>query len=220
MKTYDVEQNSPEWYAARRGIPTASEFDKIITATGARSKQDSDYMDKLIAEYITGETCAVFKGTAETQRGKELEPEAIQAYELTTGATVTRVGFCTDDGRTMGCSPDALISTEGGLEMKCPSPHNHVFYMRTQKIAHEYTVQIQGNLLVTGRKWWDAMSYHPKMKPVIQRVERDNGFLLKMSQFINEFNVELKARIDALRASGYIDSDVPADDPGKYLRAG
>jgi hypothetical protein len=39
MITHDVTQGSPEWLEARLGIPTASEFDKIITPTGKPSTQ-------------------------------------------------------------------------------------------------------------------------------------------------------------------------------------
>src|ERR1035441_2290209 len=53
-------QLSEEWFAMRRGIPTASSFDKIITAGGKeekckRSTQDTAYMNRLLAEWVLGE---------------------------------------------------------------------------------------------------------------------------------------------------------------------
>ena len=38
MKIIEVEQNSPEWFAARVGRVTASCMEKIITPTGMESK--------------------------------------------------------------------------------------------------------------------------------------------------------------------------------------
>lgn len=220
MKIYDVEQNTTEWYAVRRGIPTASGFDKIITAGGKPSSQSSDYIDTLVSEYITAEDCKTFQGNAHTERGKLLEPQAIKSYEMINCVDVKKVGFVTDDARTMGCSPDALVGDDGGLEMKCPQGNNHVYYMRTNKHVDEYRVQVQGNLLVTGRRWWDVMSYHPKMKPVIVRVERNNDFLMRMSRMLMEFNQELADRIAQLRKDGFIDEDETGEDVSRFLRAG
>ena len=54
MKVHDVSQRSPQWYDLRRGTPTASAFDKLITSTGKPSKQASDYAIFLAAETIYG----------------------------------------------------------------------------------------------------------------------------------------------------------------------
>ena len=51
-------------------------------------------------------------------RGTELEPEARSFYEFETGATVTEVGFITNDDGTAGCSPDGLIDESVGWEVK------------------------------------------------------------------------------------------------------
>jgi hypothetical protein len=32
-------------------------------------------------------------------------------------------------------------------------------------------------LWISGRDWWDFMSYHPKMEPLIVRVFRDEEFI-------------------------------------------
>jgi len=51
---YDIEQGSERWLQARLGIPTASAFDKIVTSTGKASTQSNAYMNKLLAEWLTG----------------------------------------------------------------------------------------------------------------------------------------------------------------------
>jgi len=37
---------------------------------------------------------------------------------------------------------------------------------------------------ITGRKWWDFMSFHPMMEPVIIRVERDEEFIGKLNGLV------------------------------------
>ena len=49
--------------------------------------------------------------------------------------------------------------------------------MIDQKLPTQYRYQVHGQLLVTGRKWLDFMAYHPKLKPIIIRIERDNEIM-------------------------------------------
>jgi hypothetical protein len=48
----------------------------------------------------------------------------------------------------------------------------------------EHIEQIQGGLWVTGRKWWDFISYHPDfpedLRIYIQRVERDEEYIQRL----------------------------------------
>ena len=53
---FDFAQYSPEWWNVRRGIPTASEFDRILTpATGKPSKSADGYACQLIGERLSTE---------------------------------------------------------------------------------------------------------------------------------------------------------------------
>ena len=56
----------------------------------------------------------------------------------------------------------------------------HVGYLVKGNLYTDYLQQVQGQLLVTGRKWCDIVSYFPGIKPVIIRVERDEPFLIKL----------------------------------------
>jgi len=58
MIVHDVDQNTDEWFQLRLGIPSASEFDKLITSSGSRSKQLDAYANRLVAERLTGSTGA------------------------------------------------------------------------------------------------------------------------------------------------------------------
>jgi hypothetical protein len=198
MKIHNFEQGTKEWYAARLGIPTASEFSKIITPGGVASKSADDYANKLIAEIMSGESAETFDGNKWTQRGKELEPDAILYYEQLRNVTVQKVGFVTDDARTMGCSPDALVGDDGMLEIKILSPQNHVAQMLKPSVDREHYPQIMGQLFVAKRKWVDIMAYHPQMQAVIVRVERDDKFFFELTRLMAQFNKMLAEKMKTL----------------------
>lgn len=204
MKKYNFEQNTKEWYQARLGIPTASEFSKIITPGGAASKSAEDYANHLIAEMMCGEPVETFEGSKWTQRGKDLEPDAILFYEQTKNVTVERVGFVTDDNRTMGCSPDGLIGDDGMLEIKILSPKNHVAQMLKASVDREHYPQVMGQLYVANRKWVDVMAYHPVMPSIIIRVMRDDKYLFEMTRLMAQFNVTLKEKKQSLISNGFL----------------
>jgi len=75
MIVVDAEQRSDEWHAARLGIPTASNFKRIITGTGKASTQIDDYMDELLTERLTGRREEIYV-TEDMQYGIDNEPNA------------------------------------------------------------------------------------------------------------------------------------------------
>jgi len=172
MITIECEQGTEEWFQARLGIPTASDFNKIITPAKLEpSKQADTYINKLIAEWLRGKPDESFQSDW-MKRGQEVEEEARDFYIFQTDSKVKQVGFCLTDNKTYGCSPDGLVGKDGGAEIKCPSPGVHVGYLLGNKVPTEYRLQILGSLLVTGRKWWDFLSYHPDMESLIVRTSR------------------------------------------------
>ncbi|MFH1637860.1 MAG: exonuclease, partial [Candidatus Woesearchaeota archaeon] len=60
----DIIQGSEQWFKAKLGIPGSSSFDKIITTTGAISKQRTDYLYKLAAEILTGNQEETYQSAA------------------------------------------------------------------------------------------------------------------------------------------------------------
>lgn len=202
MIVHDVEQGSPEWQRLRAGIPTASQFNRIITPTGRASKQADEYMRHLIAERMMGLPLDSPK-TSWMERGMEMESEAVCYYEFERDCAVEPVGFITDDAHTYGASPDRLIGEDGVLEIKCPSPQVHIGYMLYKDVDLEYWCQLQGQLFVSGREWADICSYHPCLDSVILRVLRDEQFISRLAEEIAEFNQRLEAECARLEAEGF-----------------
>jgi hypothetical protein len=192
MKVYDCRQGSEEWLRVRAGIPTASQFDKIVTPTGRRSTQQELYMYTLLAERLLGRP--VLKHISQwMERGSEMEQHAVSYYEFERDVDTEPVGFIvTDDGR-VGASPDRLIADDGCLEIKAPSEGVQMMYLFESGGAYnEYKVQIQGQLWVTDRSWTDVLAWHPELPPALIRIERDTDFIMKMRPLIMAFSEELE----------------------------
>ncbi len=174
---HDVEQGSPEWASLRAGIPTASEFGRLVTGTGAPSKSLDGYARELAAEVFAGKPLTSFDGNAWMDRGRLLEEEAVKLYEFTNDATVQKVGFITNDANTAGCSPDGLIGDDSGLEIKCLKAESHLevvtYHNKHGRCPPKYTPQVQGCLYITGRKTWTQMFHHPDLPPLIVVCEPD-----------------------------------------------
>ena len=183
MKILDLEQGTYEWLQARLGCPSGSGFAKLITSSGQPSSSAETYINQLIAELITGQSTYVQK-TEWMERGNELEPIARMNYELETDCEVTEVGFCMHDSLKCGVSPDGLVGDDGGIEIKCPAPSTHVKYLRKGRLPAEYKAQVQGCLWITGRKWWDFMSFHPQMPNLLIRVERDEEYIGQLERLV------------------------------------
>lgn len=193
------EQGTEEWFAARLGKPSASNFGKLITATGKPSSSADGYINQLIAERLTGKS-EPFYVNDHMARGTELEPEAREAYEFITGKPVTEYGFILDDSKEFGCSPDGLVDTDGGLEIKCPAATTMVKYLRDpQALVKAYYQQIQGCLWITDSQWWDAFAYHPEMPHVLVRVERNEEFIHKLAGEVEAAVIEIKNQMEKLK---------------------
>lgn len=190
MRILDCEQRSDEWYAARRGVPTASEFGNIITPKKGEYATAADtYINFLIDELVRPQAASAFSGNRHTLRGEMLEPEARELYAFDRDVIPRTVGFILSDDGLMGCSPDSLIGEDGGLEIKSPDGPTHVKWVRGKTIPDEHKPQVHGCLIITGRKWWDFMSYCPGYDPFVVRVVRD-GFTEKLEAHLARFQKE------------------------------
>ena len=179
------EQGSPEWLASRLGRPSASMFSHLITTSGKPSSSAKKYIAEMVAERLTGRS-KPFYTNEHMERGNFLEPEAREAYEFITDLEVVETGFILHDSEEFGCSPDGLVANDGGLEIKCPSDGVHAGYLIDGKVPTKYYQQVQGCMWVTGRDWWDFMSYHPEMPHLLVRMERNEEFIEAMATEVNK----------------------------------
>lgn len=178
MIIIDVDQTSDDWNRLRAGLPTASNFSKLITSDGKQSKQLNEYAAGLAADATAGKPLDAWEGNKWTERGHEMEDFARSWYALESGNDVTQVGFVmTDDGR-YGCSPDGLTGT-GCIEIKCLSKTRHTlaiaYCQKHGRIPPEYVAQVQGEMMICEREWNDFVLWHPELPSIIVRQYPDDG---------------------------------------------
>ena len=169
---YVFPQGSPEWRAIRLGLVTASNIGKLITPTGKPAKNQgvTEYAQKLAAERVN-EFADEMPTTFQMNRGHFEEILARDLYSREF-APVTEVGFVTNKigGVLVGASPDGLVGDDGGIEIKSRLGKFQIATFLNNEVPPEYMLQIQFNLMVTGRDWWDFVQYSNGMRLFVKRV--------------------------------------------------
>lgn len=224
MIVHDVQQGSEEWHQIRLARPTASRFSDILKEprkkadreAGVMSQTAESYLAECFAEWDLG---GPVDGATSPwmERGQRQEAEALdhyQAFLAPKGAEVRPVGFVTlgDDLLAPGCSPDALVGKDGGLELKILAAKNHPKAMfKPDRFLKDHWAQVQGGLWITGRAWWHLVAYHPTMPPVVHRVERDEAFILNLESQVAEFTAMLEKRLVEFGYQPQRDSEGPEE---------
>ena len=205
MKIIDCIQGSPEWKVARLGIPTASEFSRLVTSMGERSKSLEPYARELASEIFADKTMSDFDGNMWSDRGRDLEQAAIELYEFTHDCVVQRVGFITTDDGLTGGSPDGLLGDDAGIEVKCLKAERHLDvlqkYQATGKTPPDYVAQVQGYMYVTGRSRWVLMLHHPDLPPIKISVAADPYFHKALAAGVAAVIAERDAVLASLRGT-------------------
>lgn len=134
------QQNTDAWYLERRGVITGSKLGDLVVYRGNKRKIG---FYEIMAERIG------IKDDSEDpmERGHDLEPVAIETFELQTGKKVTKVGLCKSDKNPyIGLSPDGFIENNGkyteAVEVKCLSSANHLRAYFEKEIPSDYEEQV------------------------------------------------------------------------------
>lgn len=195
-------QQTDEWFAKRLGKATASKFkDVMATIKAGEAATRRNYRVQLVVERLTGKKEDSYTNAAMTW-GNETEPLARIAYECRTGLFVEQVDFVDHPHLMAGASPDGLIGDDGGLEIKCP--HQSAVHVETIQsgMPSEHMAQVQGAMWITGRKWWDFVSYDPRMPEhlqlYVQRIERDDKYIAELEAKVTAFLCEVESTIKQL----------------------
>lgn len=197
----DCVQGEPEWFKARMGMPTSSKFATVMAVAqeGKERKTRNKYMRQLAGELITGEPMETFQNQ-HMERGKVMEDEARDFYAFTTDEPIQRIGFIRNGDR--GCSPDSFVGLSGMLEIKTALPDILIEKILADDFPPEHKAQCQGNLMVAEREWIDLSIYWPKMPMFTKRAFRDELYIRKMSEEIDQFNNELSELVEKIRLYG------------------
>lgn len=200
-----MEQRTEEWFEARMGCVTASRTAEVIAKTkSGYSASRANYMAELICEKLTGERQGGFSSAA-MQFGTQTEPQARMAYEIMTGATVVETGFVPHpEIAGFGASPDGLINDDGLIEIKCPNTATHIETLLNDKVPGKYITQMHVQMLCTGRRWCDFVSFDPRlpvdMQMFVRRVEFDEKLAKTIVEEVQKFIAEMETKIEQLKA--------------------
>ncbi|MCE4544624.1 MULTISPECIES: lambda exonuclease family protein [unclassified Caballeronia] len=200
MMSETIAQRTEDWRAARAGKITASRFGDAIAFTGGEpgdlyksgakkgqpkprvpASSRTKYMRELVFERVALSATHEISGHA-LRYGTEVERFGKDAFELETGLILEDAPFVTHPQYPfIGCSPDALIGADGGYESKCPMDEGVHIETWLSGMPEEHIAQVQGCMFVTGRKWWEFVSFDPRMAPRFQlyhqRVPRDDAYI-------------------------------------------
>lgn len=170
---WDVEQNTEEWARLRRGVLTASNIHKILTPAKLEMTKATGYLYDFCRQRLDDMPYGNFS-TRHTDRGHLEESLALTVYENKFGK-LKRCGFVenTMHGIKIGCSPDALFGDDGGVQVKSFTPNVQFGNIIEDKIEPEHALQVQFELLVTGRKWWDFVQQSSGTHQAVTRIYPD-----------------------------------------------
>lgn len=194
MEIFNMEQGSPEWFQVRLGIPTSSCFSKVMAK--GEGKTRSEYMRKLAGEVLTGGPSDGFSN-GHMERGKEMEPQARSAYEIMFDTEVEPVGFVRNHGA--GASTDGFVGTHGMVEIKTMLPHILIDVHDRGRMPPAHVAQVQGGMWITGRQWCDFIGFWPGLPLYVERIERDDHYIVELSNEVAVFNRELAAIVERMR---------------------
>lgn len=209
MKEHKVIQGSAQWYAARLGKPTASQFRRILTpAKGERSKQDRAYLYMLIAEKMLNRPLIKFPTTEYMEDGKANEPYAALEYQIQKDVVLEDIGFVTDDKERWGASPDRIFAANRKhiAEFKCPQFHSYLRALLEdeKEFIRQHKPQLMGQLFVGEFEKVMLIGYFEKQPFVVAEVGRDDVYIENLRVALRDFCEERDDKIKEAHKKGVL----------------
>ena len=192
-----IKQGTDEWHNARLAKVTASRLSAVMAKTkSGYSATRKNYMMELICQKLSGQREESYTNTA-MQRGNDLEPIARGAYEADKGVFVDEVGLILHPAEIdFAASPDGLVGNDGLVEIKCPNTATHVEFLQSGKIDNRYILQMYAQMLCTGRRWCDFVSFDDRLPEKLSfkcvRLDLDEGkaseILVEIKSFLSDLD--------------------------------
>lgn len=200
MEILNIQQNSPEWYEARQLKLTASK----ATAIGNCGAGLDTLVLELVSEYSSSRDVERYTNPA-MEEGNELEDQARFVYTALHDAPIKEVGFCVHNDY-VGCSPDGFVGEDGLIEIKCKQDKGHLSQMikGLKGIESSYIWQMQMQMLITGRKWCDFVSYNPYFdrKLLVYKIAADKTAHEKLLKGFKLGEEKIKEALEAANEKG------------------
>lgn len=192
---HDVKQNTDEWLKLRLGKFTGSRIPKLFMDKS--TKGYSQLLNEIAYERLTGKWLKHFENKW-TDRGHELEAEAIKQYELETFNKVARVGFV-ELNKDVGVSPDGHIGEHGMIQVKCYEFTHMCDFHFTGKISKNEELQCQAEMYGSERQWNILYIYHPQLKPYSYKILRNKDTINAIKREIEFAKIEVEKRMEIMK---------------------
>lgn len=208
MIIHKMEQRSEAWLQVRAGKITSTSFP---TMANGRAATIESLCRKAASQRLSGKPEEGGYTNAAMDNGIAMEDVARRAYEVDQFVHVRQVGFIELD-EYIGVSPDGLVGDDGGVEIKCPQQTTHLDYLLDRTgakdlkwIPSKYRWQIQGALWVTGRQWWDFVSYYPyfqvKTQLLVERITPDDNAFASLEKGAAYCRERIAAIVEAVNGN-------------------
>ncbi len=181
MRVLTETQRTPEWFAAKRGVISASMAH--VCLMGRRTKGRTLYVQSLADDLEGLPNFAEDDDPPWFRDGRYFEDWALGWYAFRNNIDPDLTGFVVhDDYSWIGCSPDGLVGADGLVEIKYRK-FIHTYKKHASHGAHKPVIaQVHTQMFVTGRRWCDYVNYwrsddHDLEKGHVQRIYRDDAYI-------------------------------------------
>ena len=206
---WSLTQGTAQWYKARAGIPTSSQFHRIMTPkTGKPSEQRHRYAAELISERLLNWQANSLDKVEHIEAGRENEPFAVAQFEEIHEIETRPLGFVTTDDGRFGASPDRVgqVSADQsrvGIVLEAKAPTVPVQMMRLLFGDDEsYRCQRMGHLWIAEADKAYFVSYNPRMPLYMVEQGRDEPFIAKLRDALECFSDELEEMTEKAKRLG------------------
>lgn len=209
---HPLKQRSPEWFAIRRGRVTASRLPDWLATSKAKGKEGTplkarlDYERELWFERKFGVNFNNYVSDAMLD-GQDYEDFVRKQYSLIKGVEAHECGIFFSD--SFAASPDGLIGKDGILEIKVLRDNTFTEVLLAG-VPENHFLQIQGQLLASGRKWADYAAFNLNTRKIsIWRVTENKG---TQEDIIESLGVELQVEEVSTSEIYSIKGELPSRD--------
>lgn len=200
-------QRSPEWYKERAGLPSASGLGALLDRlkNGEPSAKSRDYRRQLAFERKFGVNYSQFQTKAMSD-GIFYEDFAKKIYQKETGHKISEAFSYISDWFV--ATPDATVGPDGLLECKVVGDDTFMSIIE-DGVPRAHMLQMQGQLLASGKDWVDYKAVNIKTKSyILLTVSRDEDLIQEIYDRLHEPLDLPELKSDHLRVAGFNDKDL------------
>jgi hypothetical protein len=181
----DSPQLSPRWrelHVGRVGASRLLDWLAVGKRDGKPLKARKDLEREIGFEKAFGIGFSKYV-TPAMQAGIDNEAYVRDQYSSKLGVAVRQAGAFYDKWSI--ASPDGLVDADGGIEIKWLQDSNWTEVVLSGKPLPEHYMQIQGNLRLSGRTWWDYIAANGNTgRFVIITVHRDEELIQRIDECV------------------------------------